>query len=84
MGEAKNRGTFLERRQQAIAIEREVVQLRKVQALLIAHVRGQPGGTVTVPMADLEAMGETDGITYQREGDAVRVTFVTARRPHVG
>lgn len=71
MGEANQRGTFVERRQEALAKDRELDTLRKRHGLLACIVKQQ--GRVRVAKRDLDAMGGF-ALRIARDGDFFLLT----------
>lgn len=71
MGEANQRGDFNERRQQAVAKDRELATLRRYAAMLACIVREQ--GRVRLNRRDLESMGSYT-LRVARDGDVFMVT----------
>lgn len=78
MGEANQRGDFVQRRAAAVAKDRELDTLRRYAAMLACIVREQ--GRVRLNKRDLDALGSY-ALRVSRDGD---VFMVTCEQPEAG
>ncbi len=73
MGEAKARGDFNARREQALAKDRELASLRQRMGWLAAIVRRE--GRVRITRREMEAIGVAYRMSKHVDGDTVTLTW---------
>lgn len=78
MGEANRRGTFVERRERALAQEREIKALRGLKDLFGAVLREQ--GRIRVSKRDLAAIGDY-AIRVKQDDECFMLSFEGETEP---